>query len=32
MSVLVANKIMFYEEVLEEVKAIRRKLEGRRGR
>jgi len=32
LSVLVAKKIMFYEEVLEEIKAVRREMEGKRGR
>jgi hypothetical protein len=32
LSVLVPKKIMFYEEVLEEIKAVRRELEGKRGR
>jgi len=32
LSVLFAKKIMFYEEVLEEIKAVRREMEGKRGR
>jgi len=32
LSVLVPKKIMFYEEVLEEIKAVRREMEGKRGR
>jgi len=32
LSVLVAKKIMFYEEVLEEIKGVRREMEGKRGR
>ncbi len=32
LSVLVAKKIMFYDEVLEEIKAVRREMEGKRGK
>jgi len=32
LSVLVAKKIMFYDEVLEEIKVVRREMEGKRGR